>query len=35
MVLRTFQALHLLLQRRQRGLRLTDVAGLQGIADLA
>ena len=34
-VMRALHGLHLLLQRRQRSLRLADVAGLQGIADLA
>jgi hypothetical protein len=35
MVMRALHGLHLLLQRRQRLLRFADVAGLQGIADLA
>jgi len=35
MVMRTLHGLHLLLQRRQRSLRLADVARLQGITDLA
>ena len=34
-MMRALRGLHLLLQRGERGLRLADVARLQGIADLA